>query len=123
VAGFCECGSELSGSKNEGNFLTDLGPVSFSGRALLRVVRSGQRLRRIQVTVRRIQVLVTLPTKSRRDGRSNWKSVLWDVKLRRWVSNVSASRGMEGVGGARRCTSYKDAALRRVLSGSCSSWK
>ena len=38
--GFCECGSELSGSKNEGNFLTNLGPVSFSGRALLRVVCS-----------------------------------------------------------------------------------
>jgi hypothetical protein len=34
VAGSCECGNEPSGSINAGNFVTSLGPVSFSGRSL-----------------------------------------------------------------------------------------
>jgi hypothetical protein len=35
VAGTCECGNKLSGSKNVGNFLTSCKPVSFSRRNLL----------------------------------------------------------------------------------------
>jgi hypothetical protein len=33
--GSCKCGDEPSGSINCGNFLSSLGPVSFSGRTLL----------------------------------------------------------------------------------------
>ena len=35
MAGFCEYGDEPSGFINAGNFLSSLGRVSFSGRALL----------------------------------------------------------------------------------------
>jgi hypothetical protein len=35
VAGFCECGDEPSGERKCGDFLSSIGPVSFSGRTLL----------------------------------------------------------------------------------------
>jgi hypothetical protein len=38
VAGSCERGDEPSGSVKCGDFLSSLGPVSFSGRTLVHVV-------------------------------------------------------------------------------------
>ena len=38
VVDACECGNEPSGSKNEGNFLTCWGTVSFAGRTVLQGV-------------------------------------------------------------------------------------
>jgi len=38
VAGTCECGDESSGSIKCGNFLTNCGTVSFSGRTVLHAV-------------------------------------------------------------------------------------
>ena len=38
MAGSCEYGDEPPGSINAGNFLSSLGPVSFSERTLLHVV-------------------------------------------------------------------------------------
>ena len=57
VAGCCECGNEPLGSTNAGNFLSNLGPFTFSGKTLLHEVSyitsnpKGQNLESMQLYI------------------------------------------------------------------------